>query len=87
MPVVSLVAASSLSWTERPGRELVKLAWPITVSMISYSTMTLASTAFVAQVGAEELAGVGLGSIVGFTILCFGIGLVRASKTDRKSVV
>jgi multidrug resistance protein, MATE family len=70
-----------LDWTNRPGRELLRLAWPITVSTLSYSTMTLASTAFVAQVGADELAGVGLGSVVGFTILCFGIGLVRASKT------
>jgi MATE family multidrug resistance protein len=43
--------------------------------------MTLASTAFVAQVGADELAAVGLGSVVFFTISCFGFGLVRASKT------
>lgn len=81
MPVISLVAASSLPWTERPGRELLKLAWPITVSMISYSTMTLASTAFVASVGADELAGVGLGAVVGFALLCFGIGLLRGAKT------
>jgi MATE family multidrug resistance protein len=59
----------------------VKLAWPITVSMVSFSTMTLASTAFVAQVGSDELAGVGLGAVVGFAFLCFGIGLLRASKT------
>jgi len=81
MPVVSLVAASSLPWSERPGRELLKLAWPITVSMISYSTMTLASTAFVASVGSDELAGVGLGAVVGFALLCFGIGLLRGAKT------
>ena len=80
MPVVSSVV-SSLSWTDRPGRELVKLAWPITVSMLSYSTMTLASTAFVASVGADELAGVGLGAVVGFALLCFGIGLLRGAKT------
>ena len=43
-----------LTWTERPGRELIRLAWPITVSMVSFSTMTLASTAFVAQVGAQH---------------------------------
>jgi MATE family multidrug resistance protein len=72
---------SELSWSERPGRELLKLAWPITVSMLSYATMTLASTAFVAHVGADELAGVGLGAIVGFAFLCFGIGLLRGAKT------
>lgn len=70
-----------LSWSERPGRELLKLAWPITVSTLSYATMTLASTAFVARVGADELAGVGLGAVVGFAFLCFGIGLLRGAKT------
>src|SRR5437868_1662406 len=73
--------SAELSWTERPGRELLRLAWPITVSMISFSAMTLASTAFVAHVGADELAGVGLGGVVGFAIVCFGIGLLRGAKT------
>jgi len=71
----------SLSWTERPGRELVRLAWPITVSMLSFSTMTLTSTVFVAHIGADELAGVGLAGVVGFALVCFGIGLLRSAKT------
>jgi MATE family multidrug resistance protein len=74
-------SSPSLSWTERPGRELLRLAWPITVSMVSFSTMTLASTAFVAQVGSDELAGVGLAGVVGFALVCFGIGLLRGAKT------
>jgi MATE family multidrug resistance protein len=49
--------------------------------MLSFSTMTLASTAFVAQIGADELAGVGLASVVGFGLVCFGIGLLRGAKT------
>ena len=72
---------ATLGWTAHPGRELVRLAWPITISMVSFSTMTLASTAFVAHVGADELAGVGLGAVVGFAFLCFGIGLLRGAKT------
>jgi MATE family multidrug resistance protein len=60
---------------------LLRLAWPITVSMVSFSAMTLASTAFVAQVGADELAGVGLAGVVGFALVCFGIGLLRGAKT------
>ena len=71
----------SLSWSDRPGRALLRLAWPITVSMVSFSAMTLASTAFVAQVGADELAGVGLAGVVGFALVCFGIGLLRGAKT------
>ncbi|MBS1124226.1 MAG: Multi antimicrobial extrusion protein [Deltaproteobacteria bacterium] len=74
-------AASSLHWTAKPGRELLRLAWPITVSMLSFSTMTLASTAFVAQIGSDELAGVGLAGVVGFSLVCFGIGLLRGGKT------
>ena len=82
MSSVSVPARSDeLSWTQRPGRELLRLAWPITVSMLSYSTMTLASTAFVAQIGADELAGVGLAAVVGFGLVCFGIGLLRGAKT------
>src|ERR1041384_2889015 len=77
----SLSSLGSLTWTERPGREVLRLAWPITVSMISFSTMTLASTAFVAHIGADELAGVGLAGVVGFSLMCFGIGLLRGAKT------
>jgi MATE family multidrug resistance protein len=49
--------------------------------MVSFATMTLASTAFVAHIGAAELAGVGLAGVVGFTLVCFGIGLLRGAKT------
>lgn len=79
--LVSSTSPSSLTWSDRPGRALLRLAWPITVSMVSFSTMTLASTAFVAQVGADELAGVGLAGVVGFALVCFGIGLLRGAKT------
>jgi MATE family multidrug resistance protein len=81
LPVASLSSLSSLSWVERPGRELLRLAWPITVSMASFATMTLTSTAFVAHIGSDELAGVGLAGVVGFALMCFGIGLLRGAKT------
>ncbi|MEO6775463.1 MAG: MATE family efflux transporter [Kofleriaceae bacterium] len=73
--------STSLSWVERPGRALLRLAWPITISMVSFSTMTLASTAFVAHLGADQLAGVGLAGIIGFALACFAIGLLRGAKT------
>jgi MATE family multidrug resistance protein len=74
-------ASTSLNWVERPGRALLRLAWPITISMVSFSTMTLASTAFVAHLGADELAGVGLAGVIGFAFICFGVGLLRGAKT------
>ncbi|MEZ4359803.1 MAG: MATE family efflux transporter [Kofleriaceae bacterium] len=70
-----------MSWAATPARAMLKLAWPITVSTLSYATMTLVSTAFVARVGADALAGVGLAAVLGFALLCFGIGLARGVKT------
>lgn len=72
---------TSLSWSQRPLRELTRLAWPIAVSSISYSVMTLVDTLFVGRLGADALAGVGLGGTIAFTILCFGFGTVRGVKT------
>jgi MATE family, multidrug efflux pump len=71
----------ALTWTAHPARALLRLAAPITVSTLSFSAMTLASTAFVAHLGEDELAGVGLGGVVSFALVCFGIGLLRGAKT------
>src|SRR5690349_15843811 len=51
------------SWESRPIKAVLTLAWPIAVSQISYSTMTLVDTLFVARLGTAELAGVGLGGV------------------------
>jgi MATE family multidrug resistance protein len=75
------MSSVSLHWKERPGRALLALAWPITISTLSYATMTLASAAFVARVGADELAAVGLAGTVNFAIICFAVGLLRGAKT------
>lgn len=61
-------------------RELVALAWPITVSTLSYTVMTVVDTAFVGRLGPAALAGVGLGGIAVWTVICFGFGLLRAVK-------
>lgn len=81
MPESAPAPTLDISWAARPSRALLRLAGPITVSMVSYSMMTMVSTAFVARVGADQLAGVGLAGILGFTLMCFGIGLTRATKT------
>ncbi len=61
-------------------RELVRLAWPITVSTLSFTVMTVVDTAFVGRLGSAALAGVGLGGIAIWTVICFGFGLLRAVK-------
>lgn len=66
-----------LPWRHKPFPELLRLAWPITVSTLSYSVMTLVGTLFVGRLGASALAGVGLGGVASFTVLCFGFGTLR----------
>lgn len=71
----------SLEWKNNPLRALAGLAWPITVSTLSYSVMTLVDTILVGHLGRAELAGVGLGGIMAFVFLCFSIGLLRGANT------
>jgi MATE family multidrug resistance protein len=73
--------ADSLSWERRPVRELIRLSWPITISTLSYSMMTLVDTLLVGRLGPAQLAGIGLGGTAAFTLLCFSFGLIRGVKT------
>jgi multidrug resistance protein, MATE family len=57
----------------------MRLAWPIAVSLMSYSTMTAVDTLFIGHLGPSALAGVALGSTTTFTLLCFGMGLLRST--------
>jgi len=77
---VSIVVVSSRTATGSVFRELVRLAWPITVSTLSFTVMTVVDTAFVGRLGPASLAGVGLGGIALWTVICFGFGLLRAVK-------
>jgi MATE family multidrug resistance protein len=70
----------ALEWKLKPVPELVRLAWPITVSMLSYSVMTLVDTVFAGRLGATAVGAVGFGGVVTFTLLCFGLGVLQATK-------
>lgn len=77
-------ATPNAGWTASDDRtirrDLRQLAWPIAVSMVSYSLMSLADTLFVGRLGPASIAGVGLGGVAAFTIVCFIIGLLQGSK-------
>jgi MATE family multidrug resistance protein len=75
------IQKDELFWAAAPFGELLRLAWPITVSTISYSVMTLVDTLLVGRLGAGKLAGVGLGGTAAFALLCFSWGLLRGVKT------
>jgi MATE family multidrug resistance protein len=70
-----------LTWTDSPLRELSRLAWPMCVSMLSWSVMTLVDTLFIGHIGTAELAGVGLAGTSTFVLLCFSFGLLQGAKT------
>jgi multidrug resistance protein, MATE family len=70
----------ALSWQRRPFVELVRLAWPIAVSTLSFTIMTLVDTLIVGHLGTAELAGVGLGGTAVFFLLCFSFGLLQGAK-------
>jgi len=59
----------------------VRLAWPIAVSMLSFSAMSIVDTAFVGTISPQAIAGVGLASLIIFTLACFTMGLARGVKT------
>lgn len=69
------------SWHSRPLAELLRLAAPIAVSMLSYSVMTLVDTLLVGHLGPAALAGVGLGGTSAFMLVCFWFGMFRGVKT------
>lgn len=75
-----VVVEVALPWAARPTRELLRLAWPIAVSTVSWSLMTLVDTLFVGRLGAPVLAGVGLAGTLAFATLCFPLGMVRSVK-------
>lgn len=68
-----------LSWQKRPFAEVLRLAWPIAVSLMSFSTMTAVDTLFIGHLGPAALAGVAIGSAATWTLLCFGMGLLRST--------
>jgi len=61
-------------------QETVRLAWPIAVSMLSYTLMGVADTLFVARMGTEAIAAIGMSISVTFLVLSFGMGIMAGLK-------
>jgi len=61
-------------------RRLTELAWPIMVNMLSMTAMLVTDTIFVAQLGTEALAAIGLATSVMFLIYAFAMGFLRGAK-------
>lgn len=67
---------------DRPGsvREVVHVAWPIVVSMLSYTAMGVADTLVVGWLGVTELAAVGLATTAVFLINSLFLGTIHGVK-------
>lgn len=71
---------TSLVWEKQPFAELLRIAWPLMVSLVSVSIMSIVDTLFIGRVGATELAAAGLGAVSAFTVLSFGFAVFGAAK-------
>ena len=72
--------ASAPDWLDEPMPALLRLAWPIVISMLSASAMTLVDTLMVSRLGSWALAGVGLGGITSFILICLPMGILGGVK-------
>jgi MATE family multidrug resistance protein len=61
-------------------REVVYVAWPIVVSMLSYTAMGVFDTMFVGMLGATELAAVGIATTAIFLINSLFMGTLQGVK-------
>ena len=61
-------------------RVVFGLSWPIMISTLSFTAMSVVDTAFVARLGTEPVAGIGLAVPIVFLFQCFGIGLLIGAK-------
>ena len=63
---------------KNPYFDLIRVAWPLIVSMLAHTIMATADIWYLAKLGQTELAGAGIAMTGTFTVLCFGIGFLGA---------
>jgi MATE family multidrug resistance protein len=56
-------------------RAVFGLAWPILVSMLAYTVMSVVDTLFVGRLGTAPLAAIGIAASTGFLVFGFAFGL------------
>ncbi len=70
----------TLAWEHRPGRALLALAGPTTLSLLSFACMGVIDTFMLSKLGSATLAGVGVGIVITQFLGGFGFGLLRGEK-------
>lgn len=71
-------ARQSAAWSSDGGlREVSIVAWPVVLSMLSYTAMGFVDTLFVAQLGTAQLAGTALAGVAMILLASGVLGTVR----------
>lgn len=66
---------------ERVGtRDVMRVAWPIVLSMLSFTLVSFVNAAWVGPLGTSHLAAVGLGTVLMYAVHGFGIGVLSGLK-------
>lgn len=68
------------SWVCRRRAQLLALAWPSVVSLLSFSAIGLVDTLFLGRLGSAALGSVGLGGVAAFAVVAFPMGLFGSGK-------
>ncbi len=58
----------------------MRVAWPIGVSMISFTLKGVVDMLMVGQIGTEALAAVGLGALLAWNLIAFPMGMFRGQR-------
>lgn len=61
-------------------RDVMRIAWPIVLSMLSFTLVSFVNAAWVGPLGTSHLAAVGLGTVLLYAVHGFGIGVLSGLK-------
>ena len=67
----------STTSTKGAPREVLRLAWPIAISMMSFTVKGFVDTLMVGHLGTNSLAAVGIASVAIWMALTFPWGILR----------
>lgn len=69
-----------MSINEGSKAQILKLAWPIGVSMVSFTLKNFIDMMMVGELGVPQLAGVGFAGIIAWTVASFPFGALRGQR-------
>jgi len=73
--------SQNLEPSQRPLLELISLAAPTVAQSVSYTVMMFIDTWMLSRLGADEFTAAGNAGMFGFSIICFGFGVLLVVNT------